>query len=186
MAPTGRGGRGEDAPRSTRVVAAARLLLFGGVLVTSVGVAGRFLQWPILTATLGPTLYVFLAHPNSGSSRLRAAVIGHAVAVAMGLAALAVFGLWAHPASAVAGHVSLRQAGAAGVALGGTLAVLQLARAHHAPAAATTLLIASGLARPGRPLFGLLLGLCIVIGLGPLLARAPLGRRAMADTEQAP
>ena len=163
-----------------RLSSAARLFLLGATLLACVGVGGRFLEWPLLTATLGPTLYVFLAHPQSETSRVRAAVIGHGTAVALGLAALAVFGLWSHPASAVLGHSSLRQAGAAAVAVGGTLAVLQLTRTHHAPAAATAILVATGLARPGLRLFGLLIGLAGVVILGPLLARLPFGRSAVA------
>lgn len=150
--------------------------MLGGVLLGAVGFAGRFIQWPLLTSTLGPTLYVFLAHPSSETSRLRSAVLGHGAAVATGLAALAVFGLWSHQATAVVGHSSLRQAGAAAAAVGCTLAVLHLTRSHHAPAAATAILVATGLARPGRPLFGLLIGLGGVLVLGPALARLPVGR----------
>ena len=166
-----------------RLSAAARLFLLGSALLACVGIGGRFLEWPLLTATLGPTLYVFLAHPQSETSRVRSAVIGHGTAVALGLAALAAFGLWTHPASAVLGHSSLRQAGAAAVAVGCTLAVLQLTRSHHAPAAATAILVATGLARPGLPLFGLVVGLAGVVILGPLLARLPLGRAAIAKQQ---
>lgn len=162
-------------------MAAVRLFVLGAALVTVVGVGGRLLEWPLLSATLGPTLYVFLAHPSSETSRLRAAVVGHGTAVALGLAALAVFGLWNHPAAALVGHSSLRQAGAAATAVGGTLAVLHLTRSHHAPAAATAILVATGLARPGRPLWGLLVGLAGVMVIGPLLARTPFGRAALAE-----
>lgn len=167
---------------AVRGAAAARLGVLGTLVLVVVGVAGRFASWPLLTATLGPTLYVFLAHPKSATARLRAAVIGHATAVASGLAMLAVFGLWAHAGVSTVGHPTLRQAGAAACAVGATLAVLELTDTHHAPAAATALLVATGDAHPGRPLFGLLVGLAAVIAIGPLLGRIPWGRGALEES----
>jgi len=166
------------------LAATLRLVLLGGAAIAAMGVAGRFLQWPLLSATLGPTIYVFMAHPRSESARLRSAVVGHATAVAAGLFSVAVFGLWNHPASNMAGHVTLHQAGASAVALGITLAVLHLAQAHHAPAGATALLVATGIAHPGRPLFGLMIGVGAVVALGPALGRFPLGRTGLAEEEQ--
>jgi hypothetical protein len=54
------------------------------------------------------------------------------------------------------------------------MAILELLHCHHAPAAATVLLITTGLARPGSPLIGLVVGLGIVIVVGPLCARLSL------------
>lgn len=171
-----------EAPAPPRARAALRLLLLGTLVLFVVGVASRFIQWSLLTAALGPTLYVFLAHPDSETARLRAAVIGHAVALATALGALALFGLWGHPSVDAVGFSTLRQAAAAGLAVGATLGILELTNTHHAPAASTALLVATGLARPGAPLYGLLIGLAGVIALGPLLGRVPLGRAAMIRT----
>ena len=161
--------KGRSPARSLAV--SGRLLILGAVVMAGIGLGGRYLAWPILTTTLGPTLYVFQAHPDSETARFRSAVTGHSVAVAAGLFSLAVFGLWTHAATTAIGHSTLRQAGAAAVALGLTLAALHLTRSHHAPAGATTLLIATGIARPGKPLFGLLVGLAAVILIGPWLGR---------------
>ncbi|MHB1536380.1 MAG: hypothetical protein ACYC1D_17580, partial [Acidimicrobiales bacterium] len=91
--PAGAGGR----VSTSRLAVGVRNLLLGGSLIGAVGLAGRFLPWPLLTATLGPTAYVFVAHPSAETSRWRNAVLGHAVAVGSGLAALAAWGLWHHP-----------------------------------------------------------------------------------------
>ena len=56
--------------------------------------------------------------------------------------------------------------------------LLEMVGSHHAPSAATALLITTGLAKPGAPLIGLVLGLAIVIALGPLIGRIPFARRA--------
>lgn len=169
-----------ERPAPRRGEGVLRLFLLGAVTLAAVGVAGRFLGWPLLTATLGPTLYVYVAHPKSPGATFRSAVVGHGAAVATALACLAMFGLWSTTSSMNSGP-SLRSVGAAALALGATLAILHLCRAHYPPAAATALLIASGLARPGTPLFGLLIGLGMVILAGPLITRIPLGRAAVAD-----
>ena len=163
--------------RSAQPLAVAfRYLIVVGVLVAAAGVAGRYLSWPLLTATIGPTAYVFASHPRTETSRLRNAVIGHGVAVGAGLAAVALFGLWHHPSVSALGAPSLSQVAAAALAAAATMSVLELVHLHHAPAAASALLVATGLAKPGAPLIGLVLGLAIVIVLGPLLAQVPFTR----------
>lgn len=164
-------------------LAGLRLFVMGAIAIAAVAIGGRFLQWPLLTATLGPTVYVFVAHPESETARVRNAVLGHLCAVGAGVAMLAAFGLWHHPATAVEGHSDLRQAGAAALAVGITLLALHVTRSHHAPAAATALLVATGLARPGKPFFGLLIGLGAVILVVPLVARLPLGRDLAARAD---
>lgn len=173
-----------------------RFALLAGVLLTAVGAAGHAasaLGVPVvggtwLTTTLGPTGYVLLAHPRSVTSRLRNALIGHGTAVVAGLAALAVFGLWSAPSVAETHQESLAQVGAQAVAVAVTLCVLTVADAHHAPSGATALLVASGIARPGPPLVGLIIGLALVLAVAPLLARLPGERRdtATTDAEETP
>ncbi|GAA4788810.1 hypothetical protein GCM10023200_24260 [Actinomycetospora chlora] len=64
-----------------------------------------------------------------------------------------------------------------------TLLVLTVAGAHHAPAGATALLVASGIARPGPPLVSLVIGLAIVLAVAPLLARLPGERHDTAEED---
>ena len=151
-----------------------RYLLLTGVMVAAAGIAGRLLSWPLVTSTIGPTAYVFAAHPRTEAARFRSAVIGHSVGVGAGLGALYLFGLAHHPSVSATGAPTFSQAAAAALAAGTTVLVLELARSHHAPAAATSLLVATGLAKPGAPLVGLVLGLAIVIILGSLTGRIPL------------
>lgn len=163
--------------RSDHLLVAARYLGLTGLLVGVVGAAGRWLAWPLLTSTVGPTAYLFAAHPSTEPARLRNAAIGHAVAIGIGLGALVLFGLEHDPSVPSAGMPSWRQALASAAAVGLTMSVLELLRSHHAPAAATTLLVATGLAKPGTPLIGLVVGLAIVVSLGPLCVRWPLPLR---------
>lgn len=158
-----------------------RYLLLIALLVGVVGVAGRLLFWPLLTSTVGPTAYVFAAHPQSEAARFRNAVIGHGVAVGTGVGALWAFGLLHHPSTSATGAPSLVQVVASAVAVGVTLFVLEMVGSHHAPAAATALLISTGLARPGASLIGLVLGLAIVLVLGPLCGRIPFARAQVSQ-----
>lgn len=166
-----------------RAMEGVRYLLAVGVLVGVVGLLGRLLAWPLITSTVGPTAYVFAAHPKSETARFRNAVIGHSLAIAVGLLALLVFGLLRHPSVSTLGAPTLPQVGAAATAGGVTLGLQELFVSHHAPAAATALLVATGLAKPGPGLIGLVLGLAIVIAVGPWLGRWPLARRSAAREE---
>jgi hypothetical protein len=174
----------DDAPTlrpTARAVVAGRYFLVTAAMVGVVGVAGRWLAWPLLTSTVGPTAYLFAAHPRAEAARVRNAVVGHAVAIGIGLAALVLFGLTHYPSVSTVGMPSWNQVVASASAVGLTMAVLELLHCHHAPAAATALLVTTGLAGPGAPLIGLVVGLSIVITLGPLCGRwrpEPDGHRA--------
>ncbi|MGH9292606.1 MAG: HPP family protein [Acidimicrobiales bacterium] len=154
-----------------RLLTGLRFAIIVGISVGVAGAAGRGAEWPAITAALGPTAYIFAAHPESEAARWRNGVIGHAVGIAAGLASLAVFGLWNAPGQGVVSPPTWPVVGASAVAIAVTLVVLELVGSHHAPAGATSLLVATGLASPGRPLEGLVLGLVVVLVLGPLLGQ---------------
>ncbi|HEX5265669.1 MAG TPA: HPP family protein [Acidimicrobiales bacterium] len=155
------------------VLRAGRLAAAAGAALAVVGLVDRYEDWPLLTATLGPTAYLFAADPTEPTSRRRNAIVGHSVAILAGLAALGVFGIWHQPSATVVGHVLTSQAFATAAALATTLLVLEIIDRHHAPAAATAVLVTTGLAQPGRPLLGLVCGLALLIALSPLLAWGP-------------
>ncbi|MGN5381175.1 HPP family protein [Streptomyces lasalocidi] len=166
-----------------RLAAGGRLFLLSSVLLCGVGALGPLVGWVTLTTTLGPTAYLLL-HTDHAAARLRNALLGHASAVASGLACLAAFGLWDHPSAVSRGHNTVRQIVAQSLAVGLTVLFLELFDAHHPPAAATALLITSGITRPGPPLYGMLTGLALVLALTPVLARTlcqPLHERNEED-----
>jgi hypothetical protein len=167
-----------DRVARSRLPGGLRLFALSALLLAGVGAIGHLIAWVALTTTLGPTAYLLLAHPESVTARLRSAVTGHTVAIAVSLACLAVFGLWSHPSVAEQHHDTAPQIGAQALAVGLTLFVLHMSDTHHAPAAATALLITSGITRPGPPLYGLLVGLALVLAIAPLLAAATSSRTA--------
>ncbi|HVX19483.1 MAG TPA: HPP family protein [Acidimicrobiales bacterium] len=146
--------------------------------IAAAGAVGGATDLPAISATLGPTAYVFAAHPATTTARLRNALLGHGVAVSAGLGCLAASGQWGARPDPLLHGPGLAQAAAAACALGATLVALELLDAHHAPAAATALLVATGVCGPMRPLGGLLVGLAAVLLVGPLLARLPWRRAA--------
>jgi hypothetical protein len=170
-----------------RVPIALRYCFLTALLVGGVGLGGLFLAWPLLTSTIGPTAYLFASHPKTESARFRNALLGHGVAIGIGIAALTCFGLLHRASVSATKAPSIRQVIAAAVAVGLTMFALELLNSHHAPAAATTLLITTGLAKPGTPLIGLVVGLAIVIAFGPVCGRWPARNRFVgADREISP
>ncbi|MFG2681140.1 HPP family protein [Streptomyces sp. NPDC048392] len=157
------------APVRDRFAAGLRLSVLSVLLLVGVGFCGRLIGWVALTTTIGPTAYVLLAHPGTVGPRLRHAVLAHASAVGVGLACLAAFGLWNHPSIVVRQHDTTTQILAQAIAVGVTLLLLHVLNAPHPPAAATALLITSGISRPGPPLYGMLTGLSLVLAVASLL-----------------
>ncbi len=164
------GGRDADGPLRDRIVPGVRLFVLSALLLAGIGACGRLIGWVALTTTIGPTAYLLLAHPGTVPGRWRAAVVGHGAAIGIGLVCLAAFGLWRHPSIVERHQDTPAQIGAQSLAVALTLFTLHLLDAHHAPAAATALLITSGISRPGPPLYGMLTGLALVLTLAPLLS----------------
>jgi hypothetical protein len=150
-------------------------VLAGGALVL-IGLAGVLVRLPLLTSTLGPTAYFFFVKPGPRWPALRTASMAHTVGIGAGLLALVATGTWHVERSFLFHSGTVSQAFAAAIALAITLLVLHLIRAHHPPAASTTILVASGLAGPGRLLEGLVLGLAALFLLELALNEVPAPR----------
>lgn len=158
---------------TARFVTGIRMAVLAGGALCLTGLAGTFAGVPMLTATLGPTAYLFFVKPGPRLDMLRGAAVGHAIAIAAGLAGLAAAGRW-HVETAYLFHANtVSEAFAVAIALAITLLVLHLLRAHYPPAASTAVLVASGLAAPGRLLIGLVLGLVALFLLQLVLNEVP-------------
>lgn len=101
-------------------------------------------QTPFIFPSLGPTAYLLYFAPQAPASTPRACMLGHAIALLCGYAALTVSGLVDRPPDANI-QVELARVISAGLALGLTSFVLILADIDHPPAGATTLIVALGL-----------------------------------------
>jgi CBS domain-containing membrane protein len=101
-------------------------------------------QTPFIFPSLGPTAYLLYFAPQAPASTPRACMLGHAIALVCGYAALTVSGLVDRPPDANI-QVELARVISAGLALGLTSFVLILVGVDHPPAGATTLIVALGL-----------------------------------------
>jgi CBS domain-containing membrane protein len=117
-------------------------LLGAATTMLLIGTAAELTREPFIFPSLGPTALMLFAHPLRKDSSPRHAIIGHAIGAGCGYAALALMGLLAVP---FAPDVTMSRVCAAAIALGLTAAVMTLARSEHAPAGATTLIVALGL-----------------------------------------
>lgn len=156
--------------RSDRIHVATRDLVVSGVSVAGVGVLAHAVSWVLLAGAVGPTAYVFAAHPSTETARLSNALLGHATAIAVALATLGSFGL-CHAQIRVTQHPDAAHVASAAIAVGVTVFVLDVARRHHAPAAATAVLVASALIPPGRPVLELAAALVAVSVIGATVAK---------------
>lgn len=148
------------------------LYVFGStaLAIAISGLAAYISRQPLLFPSLGPTALLFFGSPLAGSASPRNAIVGHAVALAVGYGSLALFGLLGAPGALQSGMTTGR-VGAAALAVALTGALLVLARATHPPAAATTLLVSLGLLATPRDLLAVAAGVALLTASGWALNR---------------
>jgi hypothetical protein len=119
---------------------------FGGSVVAVVvaGAVALVTRQPWLFPSLGPAVMLHLEKPRAPESSPRNTLIGHAVALVAGYAALLACGLTSHKSALQEGMTWPRIAAVAG-SLAVTTLVLLLLDASHPPAGATTLIVSLGL-----------------------------------------
>ncbi|WP_231567691.1 HPP family protein [Sinomonas humi] len=124
--------------------------LYAGVLclvvLTVAGIVGLGLHEPWLFPSLGPTAMMFFETPQAKAARPLDTLVGHGVALVVGIAMFFAFGLEGLPfapgGSLTLGHVL---AGALSVAV--TTLILSCVKLPHPPAGATTLIVSLGILR---------------------------------------
>jgi hypothetical protein len=144
------------------------------VITGIVGGLGLAFEQPWLFPSLGPTIFIHTVTPAQKAARPWNTFVGHGIGAAAAFLSLAVFGALHAPSAMVAGHVSMSRIAASALAVALTIGGQIPARAGHAPATATTLLITLG----GLPADLATVGVLVVgIGLSTLLC--DWGRRAV-------
>ncbi len=144
--------------------------LFGTfVTIFIIGSAAMVTRQPFIFPSLGPTALMIFAHPLRRDAAPRQVLIGHAIGAGSGYLALAVTGLLSVPFTAT---ITIHRVLAAAIALGLTAAVMTLARAEHAPAGATTLIVALGILPLLRDFVALMLAVAALTLLGLAINRA--------------
>lgn len=118
------------------------------ILISVAGLAAWLSKQPMIFTSLGPTAFEMIETPHRASAKPYNILVGHAIGVTSGFAAVWVTGAWSLPAVSV-GHIALARVGAATLATLLTVLGTMLAKATQPAALSTTLLVALGtLQRP--------------------------------------
>lgn len=153
-------------------------------LVVVVGAAGLAMGQPLLFAALGPTALVMASSPGHHTARFHNVVLGHLTAIVCAWLAVVLVGAGAggapsaRSAAGLAQAVPLARVWASGIAVALTAVVQPSLRAYHPPAAATALLITTGVCRATwKGSLALMAGVLLVALLGEWLQRLRIAGR---------
>jgi len=137
-------------------------VLVGTALTTSVlALIAHVAAEPLLFPSLGPTIFIVFYSPLSPQAAPRNVICGQLIGIGCGYAALWVFGL--QDATADIFHISGRTVGAVVLALTLTLSLMVWMNVVHAPAGATTLIVALGLIHTVPNLIALVVGVLVCV-----------------------
>lgn len=145
-----------------------------GGLILACAALGFAIHQPLVFASLGPTAYEMVETPKQKSSTPYNVIVGHAVGIGAGFAALAMTGAWFAPQVSVAAGVPASRMWAAAIAAALTVAVNLVLKAGQPAAVATALLIASGPMQQPRAALSIFLAVVIIVILGEPMRRARL------------
>jgi CBS-domain-containing membrane protein len=154
-----------------------RDVVFGGfafasslVSIALIGAVADWVQVPLVFPSLGPTAFLIFDHPRAESAAPRNVLLGHALGVGFGYAALAVFGL-RHSAPALSGGLPAARVAAVAMSLALTASAMAFLRVPHPPAAATALLVSLGLLTRPSHFAALMAGVVLLVAQGWVLDR---------------
>jgi hypothetical protein len=151
--------------------------VYGGLVMAAIGALGWACTVPWLFPSLGPTIAIQSEAPEHHSARPWSVVVGHLIGAAVGFAAVRLTGVIHHPPVNVSHVLTGARVLAAALAVFASMALQTLARARHAPAQATTLLIVVGaLDADLHGALVLLGGIALVATLGEGVRRIKLAR----------
>ncbi|MCY1058158.1 HPP family protein [Nannocystis sp. SCPEA4] len=134
----------------SRLARAARVGLGAGLAIAVCSAVALWTELPWVFPSLGPTAFLAFAAPAAPANHPRRVLVGHAIAVVCGAVAVRLFDVADIPA--VLTQFDLPHLGAVTLALAATAAFAVLLDAEHAPAGATTLIVALGFIRHPRDL----------------------------------
>jgi hypothetical protein len=151
-----------ERPREAVLIAIVCALALSAIALIA---AASHLPW--VFPSLGPTAFILFATPLSASASTKHTICAHLIGVFTGLAALAMFGLlWAQPDL---NDVSLSRAGAVAVCTALTAVLMLVLKVPHAPAMATTLIVALGMLRSPKDIAVMTLAVLTLVIFGRLV-----------------
>jgi CBS-domain-containing membrane protein len=120
--------------------------VFSSCFIAIAVLAGMAMVWkaPFIFPSLGATAFLLFFNPTVPAASPRNAVVGHAIGIVCGYAALLLTGLQSAPPALLVG-VSEPRILATALSLAATGALMVVFRVAHPPAGATTLIVSLGL-----------------------------------------
>lgn len=159
--------------------------LAAGLALAVVAVVALALGLPLLLPSLGPSAYLLGTQAPHPSTRAYNTVVGHALGLLAGFAAVTLLGATDAPAVLPSGGLTAARAAAAVLAVSLTLLAVVALRARHPPAATTALMVALGWVRTWHEASVLLGGVAVLAAVGALLRWARTGRsRALQEARE--
>ena len=152
-----------------------------GALLLAAGAMSLATRQPWLFPALGSTAVLIAANPGHSTTRFHAVVVGHVTAFACAWLALVLLGA-SDSATLLGGHtMPVVRVWASAFAVAATTLVQPSFRAWHPPAAATALLVTSGIYHADRgTAFAMLAGVLVVALLGEWFQRLRLAAQSPA------
>ncbi len=148
-----------------------------GFLMVVPGVIGVATGYPLLFPSLGPTAFLQATTPQLPSARPYNVVVGHAMGIVAGYTSVFLLGVSGDPSVFAAHSLTPGRVWASVLAVMLTKVLQLLSKSIHAPAAATTLLIALGGFRPMWNDFAALsFGILITAVLGEIVRQMRLAQ----------
>jgi CBS domain-containing membrane protein len=145
------------------------VLIGSAVSIFIIGVAAYLTHEPWVFPSLGPTAYVLFVAPMSAEASPRNVICGHLIGILSAVLALWVFGLIGDGPDLP--DLTFRRVCAVTLALALTFAVMTWLHVPHAPAGATTLIVALGLLHSPRDLVVMMLAVAALVVIAHIINR---------------
>ncbi len=150
-----------ESRHSNRAVIGVYVLINSAISIGILAGVAALTKEPFVFPSLGPTAFLLFYAAMSANASPRNVFLGHLIGVLAGFFALVIFGLTTVGPDLE--DVTVARVGAVSVALCLTLSVMIFVGVPHAPAGATTLIVALGLLRTPLQLSILMLAVVLLI-----------------------
>lgn len=154
---------------SARLVVGIYVLINSAISIAILSAVAVVTKEPFVFPSLGPTAFLLFFAALKPTASPRNVFCGHLIGVIAGFVALLIFGLTS--VSADLEDITWARLGAVAFALAVTLSVMVWLGVPHAPAGATTLIVALGLLHTPSQLLILMLAVVVLIGQGFVINR---------------
>ena len=152
-----------------RLMVGVYVLINSAISIAILSAVAVVTKEPFVFPSLGPTAFLLFFAALKPTASPRNVFCGHLIGVIAGFVALLIFGLATVPADLE--DITWARLGAVAFALSVTLAVMVWLGVPHAPAGATTLIVALGLLHTPLQLLILMVAVVVLIGQGFVINR---------------